>query len=1597
MEGCCFQVKNVLKLLGLAACVTVVSTAGAAQSVKNSAPSQKGAAVQKSAQADGALELKNTRNPAELTKGQPTKGQPQAAQAKAPDKGSPWQKPASATNPGLGKIAGDQGIERGGADGTNDCATGSNIAGAGTFPYSTVGATTDGLGHGLCLSFGSNQLFNDVWFNWTSVAGGNVTIQTCGSSGDSRLAAYNNVACPPGDADLLACNDDFCGLLSQIQFTATAGVTYKIRVGNFGVAGASSGSMSITESGGGGGGGNNDNCADATAISDGTFPFDTTGATTDGPDEPALCFAFGDSQVGSDIWFDYTATCTGLGTVSLCGSGFDTKVAIYDGNVCPTVSSAVACNDDFCALQSQVSFATVAGNHYLIRVGGYNGATGSGTMTVSCLGGGAPANDSCADASLIACGGTASGDTTFATTDGADPNFDCAFGGPQQGGNSVWYRFVATGNTATAALCGSGFDTMVQILDGSCGAFVSLACNDDSCGGTLQSQATAAGLTPGNTYYIEIAGWNGASGSYNLSLSCQDVGPCNGTAENEPDCGGGGAGGAGVDTVNGGCNSSPPVFSPITCGQTYCSSAGANGSFRDTDWYAVTVTGGTEFTWTVNGSFDTLAGIVNNGGVADCAGVSAFLVFATGAAFSDVTVSACVPAGTWWMFAAPSVFGGVACESPYTATLTCAPCDAGAPPNDTCNTAIALSVPSSILGTTDFATADPGLPACGTSISAPGVWYTVVGDGTTLSAATCNPGTFYDTKLHVFCGSCATGQWVCLAGDDDFCGFPPGHSTVFWCTNPGQVYYILVNGFGGGTGDFELSVTSDGVNCGGGVSCTTDGPANDLCENAQAIACGDTINANNQFATSSPSDPNFDCSFGGPQPGVGSIWFTFVATANSASLDLCASSASDTMVQILSGTCAEGFTSLACNDDACGLLSQVTATGLTIGTTYYIEVAGFDAAGTGPITMSLTCTQIEPCVGTPENEPDCGGGGPGGAGVDTVNGGCNSVPPVFSPITCGQTYCSTAGANGSFRDTDWYEVTVGSGTEFTWTGNASFPLLLGIVDNGGVANCAGVSAFLVFTTVPAFTEGSVTACVAPGTWWMFAAPSVFGGVNCPAEYTATLTCVPCSVEVPVNDNCTGAIALSVPSSVIGDTTFASPDPGLPFCGTSISADGIWYTVVGNGSTYTVSTCNPGTAYDTKLNVFCGDCAAGQWVCIGGDDDFCGFPPGFSQVSWCTNPGQTYYILVQGFGGGTGVFELSVATDGVNCGGGLDCGTSGAPNDSCANAQAITCGSTVEGNTQFATVDPTDPNFDCSFGGPQQGFGTIWYTFVATQTSATVTLCGSVSPDTLLQVLDGTCGNFVAVACNDDFCGLQSELVANGLVVGNTYYIEVAAWDPGSVGPITLSLSCAGACVVACPEGGVTEPEACDVDQFSGCNDPVGFIPVACEDTICGTAWAQGGTRDTDWYQLEIVSPNQRNVTFTVTAEFNVLIGIVENGGIPDCSGVSAFRVFATGTPCVPVSVNSLLTPGSWWLFVAASVFDGVAPCGDTNNYIAAVDCGFGEECQGDADNDGRVGLADLARVVANWGTAGPEGDVTGNGIVGLDDIALIIKWWGCGY
>ena len=183
----------------------------------------------------------------------------------------------------------------------------------------------------------------------------------------------------------------------------------------------------------------NDECGGAIALTTGVgTAFDTTTATPSTTAWPCV------QNGGPDLWFSYTVTAASSLIIETCGSGYDTVLEAFDGP-CTSLSS-VGCNDDACGTQSQVVVAgALAGETYFIRVGGWSGAAGTGTITVTESTRPQPAGSMSAWLDAVGSGFAPSFvDSGFIGPSEADI-------GPTNGAAGVTYEFVVHGDNAGAS------------------------------------------------------------------------------------------------------------------------------------------------------------------------------------------------------------------------------------------------------------------------------------------------------------------------------------------------------------------------------------------------------------------------------------------------------------------------------------------------------------------------------------------------------------------------------------------------------------------------------------------------------------------------------------------------------------------------------------------------------------------------------------------------------------------------------------------------------------------------------------------------------------------------------------------------------------------------------------------------------------------------------------------------------------------------------------------------------------------------------------------------------------------------------------------
>lgn len=224
------------------------------------------------------------------------------------------------------------------------------------------------------------------------------------------------------------------------------------------------------------------------------------------------------------------------------------------------------------------------------------------------------------------------------------------------------------------------------------------------------------------------------------------------------------------------------------------------------------------------------------------------------------------------------------------------------------------------------------------------------------------------------------------------------------------------------------------------------------------------------------------------------------------------------------------------------------------------------------------------------------------------------------------------------------------------------------------------------------------------------------------------------------------------------------------------------------------------------------------------------------------------------------------------------------NDECANPVNINCGSSATVDSTTATENVTDPGYSCHFDGPgTQAFGTIWFTFTATDTSARIGSCTSTgaADDTELAVYSGTCGALTELGCSEDDCGaggLLSRVCVNGLTIGNVYYIQVGGYANGDRGPITVTVEC------PCP----VLPETCETAQ--PLTLPTGPINVDNGDALSSTtppfgtcnSGAATAVQNDIWYTIT-TGPDDCILTMTLDTSYDAL-AILYTGA--DCNSLS---------------------------------------------------------------------------------------------------------------
>ncbi|MEM9984698.1 MAG: hypothetical protein AAF804_06330, partial [Bacteroidota bacterium] len=440
--------------------------------------------------------------------------------------------------------------------------------------FLTVGASCVGMPNGNNTS-ATNQsgepipdctsgLVNTVWFQFVAPPSGFITIDTDvavgGSNTASTIALYELPTFPGACANPsllceIICASDNGTEGARIEGAkVNPGETYYVQVARGNPPSGNGGSfcLEITDPGAIVPPVNDELCsavpltvgASCNGIPNGSNQFATQACDETAPP----CFEGGLNSV----WFSFVAPQAGVVNIN---TNLDSAGAtLTNSELGLYLLSAPSCSDfsslTFITCDSDAANGALPGNAalinqlvtpgetYYVQVSGFLSAVGDFCITVDSVS--PPSNDDLCDAVPLtlgaSCNGVLNGDNSLASSQVGEPTASCFIGAA----NSVWYSFVAppSGEVTVSTdvpTTGSNGDTEVALYSltgGDCTQptnLVELGCSQDVDPNNLNflSALTVSGLTAGETFYVQVSGWQNTQGSFCLEIIDGTPGPSN--------------------------------------------------------------------------------------------------------------------------------------------------------------------------------------------------------------------------------------------------------------------------------------------------------------------------------------------------------------------------------------------------------------------------------------------------------------------------------------------------------------------------------------------------------------------------------------------------------------------------------------------------------------------------------------------------------------------------------------------------------------------------------------------------------------------------------------------------------------------------------------------------------------------------------------------------------------------------------------------------------------------------------------------------------------------------------------------------------------
>lgn len=650
------------------------------------------------------------------------------------------------------------------------------------------------------------------------------------------------------------------------------------------------------------------------------------------------------------------------------------------------------------------------------------------------------------------------------------------------------------------------------------------------------------------------------------------------------------------------------------------------------------------------------------------------------------------------------------------------------PTNDNCSNAksrVSSTTCSNNTNTLNNATASAGIPGvpCVAGVHYD-VWFVFTALNTSHTATISNRGSnFTNPEVAIFSGPCGATlvQQAC--------------GTTTTTANGliiGNVYYVRVSNVGAAmasNGSFDICITHP-----------PPPPVNDDCSGAISRTSSTSCNNNGydmRYATASAGIPGVPCVAGVHYD----IWFSFIAVGSTetATISSRGSSFTNPEVAIFSGPCGATLVQQACGT------TTATATGLTIGATYYVRISNVGAA------ITSNNGQFDICIthpNTPVNDLCTG------SILLTSASTCNTITSNLRYATSLGPAGSCGGATLATTFDVWFRFQATSTMHSVYLSNLGSNLTAATTYTEVLSGACG--ALTSLSCQSAATRDTVAGLIIGNFYFV----RVYVLSSPTAATTSGWNFDICVQQPPVNDLCANAVTLTpgvACTNITGTLDLATPTVlaaanGCALPGTYFD---VWYRFTATALSHTITLSAVGANFTAPRIIIYPACGA---VPIGCTNTL--------SITQATVIGTTYYVQIANFG-----VNPWTTTTGANFN--ICVTTVGAPpgNDNCSGAVLLTSG-TVCSNTAGTLLNAT-----ATAGLPACGNAAspdVWYSFVAQSAYPIITLnavgANLATAQPRIQLFSGLCGTLTSLACTAS--PLITGNVPLTLTIGTTYYVRI---------------------------------------------------------------------------------------------------------------------------------------------------------------------------------------------------------------------------------